>query len=594
MATSLQDLCRWFVGTHLEEFPSRQLARVPYSLLYALMETLPVIAIWKLEAQGVTQGLDMDRVWGQVCDNRFDSSGLDFVLRQDDPHPPKRGPAFSRSIGCKEMLFQRLWSDLDKSRFDPAHMYRVLKLLFSAPAGPLKYNFFERGLDVLKSLPTSKGPSGDSKRYFERLLPNQIEPSIRDVLSLMVNYGWQPSHLASSSIVGYLNDSHGTTNRLLSQVQFVSTTSEQTQEEWFDILLSNPIPTLGLSIRYGDFSKIETSVEKCREKKKLEELIIHLNDPQLPIHRLSDLTDKLLLSRNLRLLEITSLYQQHFIEETGMSVLASSLVDFLKQPNFLCLRLHNIVTNSTAKFLILNFLSTPCLSEQSLELGGLIPDDSKIYQPLLSSTNEHHCFKSLILNSINMINHETLEMTNSKLKIEDVFTCDGGQGSLSSWLFGLHNMKVGKLLIKDYSTNIDHIIVPRSVSIGKLMIFVVLPSNHSHRSLWTNAFFTSILSHPLLHKCAWHIRLKTSPSHPFQCCEVIDDLCPILLKVVPQGELQKLSITVNENIEHLCKSNLALLMEAVGTLVQLDFDITSAGSSYWTFSDGSTYTHIRF
>lgn len=593
MALSLQDLCRWFVGAHLEEFPSRHMAGMPYSLLYGLMETLPVIAIWKLEAQGVTRGLDMDRVWGQVCDSRCDLSGLDFVLRQDDPHPPKRGPAFSRSIGCREMLFQRLWSDLDKSRCDPAHMYSVLKLLFSAPAGYLKHNFIERGLDVLKSLPRSKGSANDLKRYFERLLPNQIEPSIKDVLSLMVNYGWQPSHITGSSIVGYLNDSHGTTSQLLNQVQYVSATGEQTQKEWFEILLSNPIPTLGLSIRYGDFSEIESSVEKCGEKKKLEELIVHLNDTQLPIKRVCGLADKLLLSRNLRLLEITSLHQPHFIDETGMNALAYSLVDFIKEPNFLCLRLHNTVTILTAKSLILSFLSTPCLSEQSLELGGLIPDDDgRVYQPALPSTNEHHCFKSLVLDNIRLINNETLEMTNANLKIEDVFVRDG-QCSLSHWLFGIHNLKIGKLLIKDYSTNIDEIIVPRAVNIGKLTIFVVLPSNHSHRSIWTNAFFTSTISHLLLHKCAWHLRLKTSPSHPFQCCEVIDDLSSVLLEHVPLGGLRELSITVNENIEHLCKSNLALLMEAVGSLVQLNFEVTSAGSSYWTFSDGS-YTHIRF
>ena len=133
-----------------------------------------------------------------------------------------------------------------------------------------------------------------------------------------------------------------------------------------------------------------------------------------------------------------------------------------------------------------------------------------------------------------------------------------------------------------------------TATVRKLTIFNVLPSDCTHTSVWTNPFFTSVLSHQTFNKCAWHLRLKTSPAYPFQCCEVIDSLFPVLLEHASLGRLQELSITVNENIEHLCKPNLTKLTEAVGTLLQFKFEISSSGNSYWTFGDGSTYTHIRF
>ena len=541
----------------------------------------------------------MERVWKHVCHSRFDPSGLDFVHR-DDPHPPKRGKVFSRSIGYREVCFQRLWSDLDKSKHDTGHIYNVLRLLFSAPVGPLKKDFFERALTVLKSFPRSKRTSDYSMQYCNRLQPGQIELCIKDVLALMVSNGWLPSHFTCSPVSEYLTDTLGTNrDRLLSRVEFVSATSEQMREEWFEILLSNPVATLNLSVQYDQLSKIDSSVEKCVSRKKMEELIIHLNDANLPVGILCGFTDKLLQSRNLRLLEITSLHPPLFSDgASNTNALVYPIVNFLRQPNFLCLRLYNVVDTSTAKSLILTFLSTPCLSEQSLEMGGLIPGDDMVCcssskEQTLPSANEHYHFKNLVLDSVKMVDNETLEM-NAGLKIEDVFVCDGGQGSLSTWLFGLKNLMVGRLLLKDYSTNVDHISVPRTVLVGKLTIFVVLPYDCPHTSVWTNSFFTSVVGHPLFLKCTWHLRLKASPSHPFQCCEVIDNLSPILLEHVPLGGLGELSVTVNENIEYLCKQNMVKLMEAVRTMLQLKLDITSAGSSYRTYSDGLTYTHIRF
>ena len=390
----------------------------------------------------------MERVWKYMCHNRFDLSGLDFVHRQDDPHPPKRGPFFSRSMGYKDVCFQRLWIDLDKSRRNPGHFYHVLRLLFSAPAGPLKHGFFERVLPALKSFPRAKRISDYSKRYCDRLLPERVESCVKDVLSLMAKLGWRPSHFTYSPIVGYVTDSR----RLLSQVEFVNSTSEQIREKWFEVLLSNPIPTLNLSVQYDEFPKVEGFVEKCLERKKLKEVILHLNDGILPISRICGLTCKLLQTRNLCLLEITSIHQPLFTDKTSndMDALSSPLTGFLKEPNFLCLRLYNVVDISTAKLLVLTFLSTPCVSEQCLELGGLTPDGGSSCMPTeqtLPSTNKHWGFKSLVLDSIRIINNETLEM-DTNLKIEDVFVCNKRRDSLSAWLFGLERLMVGDLLIK--------------------------------------------------------------------------------------------------------------------------------------------------
>lgn len=585
----------WFVSAHLDELDPRQMAELPYGMRYVLMETLPVVDIWKLEKQGVTQGLDMDRVWSEVCTSHGDfySSGLDFVHLHGDPHPPKRGPIFHRSIDCKEMLFQRLWADLEKSRNNLGYLHHVLKLLFWAPAGPLRNNYFERASNALNSLSSLDGPSRPrTTQCVEQLKPKEI---IKNVLSLMMNSGWRPSHLVYSPLVECMKENKGDIEQLLSRVQFVSATAGQTKDECFETLLSNPIATLGLSVQYDRFAAVKPCVQECMKRKKLEELIVHLNDVRLADGQLAGLTDELFLSRHLRLLEITSLHHLDAgDDETATVAFRSSLIAFLQRPAFLCLRLYNVTTVSTAKSLIVTFLSTPCLNEQTLELGGLTPDAEQERCFKLPDTKEspHPFNKSLVVDNVAMINEETLEM-NTDLRIEDVFLCDS-RGSLASWLFSLHNMKVAKLLLKDYSVNIDHIAVPETVRVGKLTIFTVLPLNHNHRSLWTNTFFTSALSNPLLRECAWHVRLSPSPSHPFQCREVVDDLCPVLLEHVPRGCTKKLSITINENIEHLCKSNLGHLMEATSTLRELQLDVAMGGSSYWTYSDGSTYTHIRF
>ena len=496
-AASLREQCLRCISQSFTEFSDKQLLRVPCSLRHVIIpfDKLSLVDLWRLEKRGILDGMFMDYFWDQTVEKKkLNLSGLDFVHRYDI-QPPKCKAVFYHSIGSRDIFFQRLWKDVENLFERKDQVSTIHGLLFSASSG----------IDVPPSL---------------RLTDTQSRSFVAiEALKLALECGFRPSYLSCSALMELLKTNAEIMKILTSRVIGVNTPCAQMEAEWFENVLSNPIPTLKLSVHNNVLSTISSCVLKCGERKKFDELIIRLDDKAETSEELSSFTSSIVKTHcsHLRLLEITNLHPSHvgFAGEPISHISsASSLSWFLQQPNFSCLRLSGVVSTTVGKSLILTFLSTPCSSLQRLELRNMVAGkaDSSVQSLHLPENNNYYPLKSLLLDSICMSHAKELSLSkyllhNSAVEQYKVSTeCSSDcKSSITAWLFQIQNLRVGTLQVYDYGTNCIRINVPSTSCIGTLKFFVVVTSN-SDGAIWTSPLFTSILLLPSLTKFIWDLR----------------------------------------------------------------------------------------
>ena len=67
---TLEGCCFYYIIRHLSEFPPVTLCLLPVTIRKKLLLNLPVVDIWLLEADGVTEGLDEENLWKSLIDER--------------------------------------------------------------------------------------------------------------------------------------------------------------------------------------------------------------------------------------------------------------------------------------------------------------------------------------------------------------------------------------------------------------------------------------------------------------------------------------------------------------------------------------------
>ncbi|KAL5496478.1 hypothetical protein EMCRGX_G012774 [Ephydatia muelleri] len=538
---SLQEQCLRCITSQLLDFTIEEVSSVPYKWRheFVLFHKRSLVDLWRIEKLGILKDEDLEIYWDQaVIDRGLSFSGLDFVHRCD-LQPPKCKAIFRRSIGGRDVFFQRLWKDLEAGT--AAHIIR--ESLFS--------------------------PSSDSLRKSQQqLLYGRLQSSfVVEALKLAVDCGFRPSYLSYSRLMKLFKSAEGaeTMKLLTSRVIGVNTTCEGIGEEWFENVLANPLPTLKLSVHYDTLCNIRDCVLKCGTRKKLDELIVRIDEDNAIIEDICSFTNEVILSHfsHLRLLEISSLYQSHWAEAGGtvtLIVCASPLVWFLQQPNFHCLRLSGVISTTLGRSLIFTFLSTRCTSQQRLELRNMVLETADSSVQSLPERNDYYIWKYLLIDSICTVrgkewngNGYTLNMDEVK-QLGSAAQFTGKEGSMTSWLFKLPNLKIGTLQLYDYDTNCTNITVPSTVCIETLKVFIVFKSDQVCYT-WTSPLFTSVMQLPLLCKCTWDIRTFGVPQNGNQYLRYLSDV--LLAKKYSRLRTLELSISIDRDVipNHLMKFN---------------------------------------
>lgn len=554
---SLEDFCLQCVVVQLHKFSAKEMSRVPYRLRYKILQNLALADLWKRERIiGQRMGVDMGRVWEQFArDHCVSTEGLDFIHDGYNYHPEGKA-TFLDSIDDREICFQRLWTDLEALRHyrKPEDVPGIHSLLFSPAHDPFHKDFPEL-------VPADLKVDDATQDTLTRCVVKDFVVKAIEVLSQ-----GRPRYFHHSGIMHYLKPSrdnlkqqkrHKIVEQLLSDVIAVNTPSEEIEEEWFDELLSNGVQTLKLCVRYDLFQYVQSGVKKCSKKKKLDELIIRLRDEVIPMLELSRLIGEITFCQSsyLRLLDISSLHQQHLAEQTKTLVsFTSTLLSFLRRPHFACLRLSGVIGTTQGKSLILTFLSTPCSSAQRLEISSMYADREEMQEEqTLPADNDYYTHKSLFLDSVRMMHAKVLNMDKYRANIKtireyyltNVANTRVRNGSLTSWLLSLPTLKVGSLEIHDYSRTCANADINATSCIEALKAFIVF-RNEEEECMWSSSLFRTAVALPTLRKCLWDLRfLSLSKRRNYHLEKLLDTLRECL----PSENSRILSITVNKNIE---------------------------------------------
>ncbi len=117
---SLEDRCYHYIIHHLSEFPPGSLCLLPLTIRKKLLLNLPVVDIWRLEADGITEGLDEESLWKSLIDKRC----------QDVSRKHFRLPFFHK-MPFRDVYFAFVWDHIFRqpSLFDNT----LSKLLYDVP-----------------------------------------------------------------------------------------------------------------------------------------------------------------------------------------------------------------------------------------------------------------------------------------------------------------------------------------------------------------------------------------------------------------------------------------------------------------------------
>ena len=297
----------------------------------------------------------------------------------------------------EKFFFQRLWKDLEHAEKNKTrnHLDVVERLLLGVPS------------DLMEI----------SNAFV-------AETVTREVLKAVVDCGFRPSYLSYGPLMDVLEcgENSAIMEHLTSDVIGVNTPWDKMDSIWFKSVLSNSMPTLKLSVHCDALpANISSGVQQCGNK-KIDELIIGFNHTRHESHILSKLTRSVLLSHcsHLRHLEISGFHPSHmgFRAVERVTVLSSSspLEWLLQQPHFTCLKLSGVISTIEAKSLILTFLSTPCTSQQRLELSNVVsetePENAVQSLPL---NNSYYPRKCLLIDNVCMVHARKFSLNKYQL-----------------------------------------------------------------------------------------------------------------------------------------------------------------------------------
>ena len=95
---TLEDWCFHYVIHHLLEFPPGSLCLLPVTIRKKLLLNLPAVDIWRLEADGITEGIDQEKLWKSLIDERSQHiSRNDFCL------------PFFHKVPSRDLYFMFVW-----------------------------------------------------------------------------------------------------------------------------------------------------------------------------------------------------------------------------------------------------------------------------------------------------------------------------------------------------------------------------------------------------------------------------------------------------------------------------------------------------
>ena len=554
------------LAANIGAYPLCELLRLPLAQRYQLLDNLSSLEIWRLESDGFTEGLDTEAVWKERC-AVTPITGIDFT-HQKDQDPANFKIEFYTSITSRDAFFLSLWDKLDKMIKERkyVHIESLLSMLF----GDKTTSDYSRripdtlrtafGLMVSADQPTSNGIGVLNNEFI--LSPDStkmVGSCMKDVLNLVLETGYRPSHIAYNAMMSYLeeNEEYTLLERLLSKTIAISTHGEGLGKKWFEILLGNSNTTLKLGIKGGYLSSVCIPVLKAAERKRIEELVLYIKDEEICFKKLSDFLHALSHRNQIVLLDITA-YQSNLSNYRYKLDHFKTFISFLhcliKEPKFQCLRLCGLVTTTAAKSLILNFLSTPSLNPQTLQIDRMYNDsdgdgsavrERELQRHPLPRTNTFYSFKTLIIDSIDSESAKTLRM-HKYLKIkEDTVkpSHDCEYGSVSDWLLTLPNLKIGCLELKDYDRNCGKVNIPSTACIERMKIFLIFGHGRRRNLQWLSPMFITTWTNPSLQELTWHSRHNCNGGLGFH--DYAEGLESALLNHVPGRSLKKLRITIN-------------------------------------------------
>ena len=333
-------------------------------------------------------------------------------------------------------------------------------------------------------------------------------------------------------------------------------------KKWFEILLGNSNTTLKLGIKGGYLSSVCIPVRNAAERKQIEELVLYIEDEEICFKQLSDFLHALSHHNQIVLLDITA-YQSNLSNYRCKLDHFKTFISFLhcliKEPKFQCLRLCGIVTTTAAKSLILNFLSTPSLNPQTLQIDRMYNDndgdgsaisEKELQRHPLPRTNTFYSFKTLIIDSIDSEDAMILRMHKYLKVVDNAVHCmvkpsdHHEYGSVSAWLLALPNLKIGCLELKDYDHNCGKVNIPSTACIVRMKTFLIFfDRNHQ----WLSPMFITTWTNPSVQELTWHSRHNRTGS--LGRYDFAEGLESTLLHHVPGRSLKKVRITINYYFE---------------------------------------------
>ena len=120
--STLEDRCFYYIIRHLSDFPPGSLCLLPLTIRKRLLLNLPAIDIWRLEADGVTKGLDEENLWKTLIDKRCED-----VSRKHFHDLP-----FFHKMPSRDLYFMFVWDQVLQQQ--PTLFENTLsKLLYNVP-----------------------------------------------------------------------------------------------------------------------------------------------------------------------------------------------------------------------------------------------------------------------------------------------------------------------------------------------------------------------------------------------------------------------------------------------------------------------------
>ena len=117
---TLEDRCFYYIIRNLAKFPPESLVLLPPTIRERLLLNLPAVDIWRLEADGVTKGLNEESLWKSMIDERCKHVS-----------PKRFHPPLFHKTSSRDLYFMFVWDQVlqQPTLFDMT----LSKLLYNVP-----------------------------------------------------------------------------------------------------------------------------------------------------------------------------------------------------------------------------------------------------------------------------------------------------------------------------------------------------------------------------------------------------------------------------------------------------------------------------